>query len=193
MQRGGIEDAVTYPVYQPKGLRIIAKIVSYVFHPLFIPVYVSAYLIYIHPYLFASSFSNVGNSNKSSLGFMVTDETYRGSAGLSLRFNGMEAGINNHVRSRHIVFHGSKFVNEHVMQSRGTIGKSLGCPAVPLEVRNEIIDVIKGGSCFYVYNPAPWYTKTSRILNAKLDFSTSGLATTIQHTSLQNLLNNSEK
>jgi hypothetical protein len=54
MQRGGIEDAVTYPVYQPKGLRIIAKIVSYVFHPLFIPVYVSAYLIYIHPYLFAA-------------------------------------------------------------------------------------------------------------------------------------------
>jgi hypothetical protein len=53
MQSDGNKDAITYPVPQPKGLRIMAKIVSYVFHPLFIPVYVTAYLIYIHPYLFA--------------------------------------------------------------------------------------------------------------------------------------------
>ncbi len=128
---------------------------------------------------FATSFSNINNSNKSSLGFMVTDDTYSGAAGLSLRFNGMEAGINDHVRSRHIVIHGSRFVNENVMQSRGTIGRSLGCPAIPFDVRNKIIDTIKGGSCFYVYNPDPWYTHSSPILNATLDYSPSALATII--------------
>ena len=39
--------------YQPKGLRIIAKIISYIFHPVFIPVYVIWFLINIQPHLFA--------------------------------------------------------------------------------------------------------------------------------------------
>ncbi|MCW3113058.1 MAG: hypothetical protein JWR18_1454 [Segetibacter sp.] len=137
---------------------------------------------------FATSFSNVDNSNKSSLGFLVTDDTYRGVAGYSLRFNGMEAGINDHVRSRYIVLHGSKFVNEEVVEARGRIGRSLGCPAVPLESRTEIIDAIKGGSCFYIYNPAPWYTHTSRILNAKLEDSPSKLSTIRQRNSPEPLV-----
>ena len=38
---------------QPGGLRIAAKIISYIFHPVFIPVYVTWFLIFVHPYLFA--------------------------------------------------------------------------------------------------------------------------------------------
>ncbi|HEX8356784.1 MAG TPA: murein L,D-transpeptidase catalytic domain family protein, partial [Segetibacter sp.] len=52
---------------------------------------------------FATSFSNHDNSNKSSLGFLVTADAYNGKAGLSLRFDGMERGINDRVRSRAIV------------------------------------------------------------------------------------------
>lgn len=37
---------------QPAGLRLVAKIISWVFHPVFIPVYVVWFLIYMHPYLF---------------------------------------------------------------------------------------------------------------------------------------------
>ena len=33
----------------PLGLRIVARLISVVFHPLFIPVYLSAFLIYINP------------------------------------------------------------------------------------------------------------------------------------------------
>jgi hypothetical protein len=47
-------NAVTYPLPQPKGVRAAAKVVSYLFHPLFIPAYVTSYLIYIHPYFFAA-------------------------------------------------------------------------------------------------------------------------------------------
>jgi hypothetical protein len=43
-----------YPLHQPKPLRVLGKIFSYVFHPLFIPAYVIAYLIYMHPYAFSS-------------------------------------------------------------------------------------------------------------------------------------------
>lgn len=120
---------------------------------------------------FATSFSNYNNSNKSSLGFMVTLDAYSGKSGYSLRLNGMEPGINDHVKSRSIVLHGSRFVNESIMNTRGTIGKSLGCPAVPFGIHFKIIDAIKGGSCFYINHPDEWYMHTSSILNAPFDIA----------------------
>lgn len=45
--------AQTFPLPQPKPLKILGKIVSYIFHPLFIPLYVIAYLVYIDPYAFS--------------------------------------------------------------------------------------------------------------------------------------------
>lgn len=39
---------------QPKALRIVAKIISYIFHPVFIPVYIAWFLINAQPYLFSS-------------------------------------------------------------------------------------------------------------------------------------------
>ena len=44
----------SYPLPQPLPLRFAAKVISYIFHPLFIPVYICAYLIYLHPYSFAA-------------------------------------------------------------------------------------------------------------------------------------------
>ena len=38
---------------QPAGVKFVAKIISYVFHPIFIPVYVVWFLLYVHPFLFA--------------------------------------------------------------------------------------------------------------------------------------------
>jgi hypothetical protein len=42
---------------QPFVIRMVAHILSYVFHPLFIPLYVAYFLVYIHPAYFAG-FSN---------------------------------------------------------------------------------------------------------------------------------------
>lgn len=39
---------------QNAAIRLVAKIVSYIFHPLFVPVYIAGFLITIQPYLFAS-------------------------------------------------------------------------------------------------------------------------------------------
>ena len=38
---------------QPAPVRFIAKLVSFIFHPVFIPVYIIVFLLYVHPYLFA--------------------------------------------------------------------------------------------------------------------------------------------
>jgi hypothetical protein len=118
---------------------------------------------------YASSFSNSNESHKSSLGFLVTGETYRGKAGYSMHFDGMEAGINDHVRARSIVLHGSFYVNGY-RADEGNIGRSYGCPAVPYGEHEEIIDNVKGGSCFFIYSPDYLYTMASKILNAHFDW-----------------------
>lgn len=38
---------------QPAPVRIGAQIVSWIFHPLFVPVYVTAFFVYVHPYAYA--------------------------------------------------------------------------------------------------------------------------------------------
>jgi len=42
------------PIAQPAWLRSAAKVISVVFHPLFIPIYIAAYLVYGHAYSFAA-------------------------------------------------------------------------------------------------------------------------------------------
>ena len=122
----------------------------------------------------ASSFSNLENSNKSCLGFLITADTYTGDAGYSMRFNGVERGINDRARSRAIVLHGALVVSRAKVTSNETIIKSLGCPAVPYGIHSKIIDAIKGGSCFFINHPDKKYANTSAIVNAAFDLSSNG-------------------
>lgn len=116
---------------------------------------------------YAKSFSNSINSNKSSLGFLVTAETYIGDNGYSLRLDGLEKGFNDNVRDRAIVMHGSNYVNGERATDGIMMGRSFGCPAVPAAQVRNIVDCIKGGSCIFNYYPDKKYTQNSKILNAK--------------------------
>ncbi|BAV09495.1 L,D-transpeptidase catalytic domain [Filimonas lacunae] len=118
---------------------------------------------------FATTFSNLNSSHKSSLGFMVTGETYSGKAGFSMRLDGIEKGINNNVRMRDVVMHGSWYVNSNRADEGQAMGRSYGCPAVPYAEHKDIINAIKDGSCFYIYHTDSWYHHSSQVLNA--DFS----------------------
>jgi hypothetical protein len=40
---------------QPQAIRITAKIISWIFHPVFVPVYIILFLLYIHPSVFAGT------------------------------------------------------------------------------------------------------------------------------------------
>lgn len=100
---------------------------------------------------YATSFSNINDSHKSSLGAMVTDDTYHGKHGLSCRLNGLEKGKNDQVRRRSIVVHGAHYVTDKYILRNGRAGQSWGCPAVDINISNEIIALIKGGRFFYVH------------------------------------------
>ena len=97
----------------------------------------------------ATKFSNIINSRKTSLGTFLTDTTYYGSNGYSLRLDGLTKGVNDNARDRYIVVHGADYANESFMKKNGYIGRSWGCPALPEKLSKEIIDTIKGGSVIY--------------------------------------------
>jgi len=112
----------------------------------------------------ATSFSNKLNSYKTSLGFYVTDNTYMGEHGLSLRLKGTEKGINDNALNRAIVMHGADYVNDELIDSQGYIGRSLGCPAIPLSVHREVINAISDGACLFLYSANKNYITRSKIL-----------------------------
>lgn len=113
----------------------------------------------------ANQFSNAPESNKSSLGFYETSNTYMGGNGYSLRLDGLEPGINDNANRRAIVMHGAAYVNESLAKSQGYIGRSWGCPAVPEKLHKPIINKIKNGTCLFIYSPNENYLSHSRILH----------------------------
>jgi hypothetical protein len=100
---------------------------------------------------YCTRFSNRPKSLQSSPGFFITAEAYSGRHGYSLRLDGMEPGLNDLARDRAIVIHGAEYVAQHYVDDVGYIGRSFGCPALPLELNQKIIDLIKGGSCLYIH------------------------------------------
>lgn len=100
---------------------------------------------------YATSFSNENGSFKSSLGFYLTENTYQGKNGYSLVLDGLEKGINDRAKERAIVIHGAAYSNPSTIISGGRLGRSLGCPALPLAVSKFIINTIKGGTLLYIY------------------------------------------
>lgn len=103
---------------------------------------------------FANEFSNQAESFKSSIGFYATGEIYNGKHGLSLKLDGLEKGLNDKARVRAVVIHGADYVSESFIRQNKRLGRSQGCPAIPVEMNEKIINVIKDKSCLFIYHPS---------------------------------------
>lgn len=114
---------------------------------------------------YASKFSNKAESFQSSLGFYLTGEVYQGKHGLSLRLDGLEHGINDNARDRAVVIHGADYVSNAFAKSNGRLGRSLGCPAVPYEIHEEFINIVKEKSCLFIYHPSRVYILKSKLVS----------------------------
>ncbi len=123
----------------------------------------------------ATNFSNLENSHQSSLGFYITSETYFGKHGFSMKLEGMDKGFNTNARDRAVVVHGADYVSQSFINKTGRLGRSHGCPALPVELTNTIINTIKGQTCLFINGPATNYT--SNYLDQQIavsNFFTSG-------------------
>lgn len=103
---------------------------------------------------YANSFSNAQSSNKSSLGFYATGESYIGKNGFSMKLDGLEAGVNSNARARAVVVHGAYYANPEILNSQNYLGRSQGCPALPENISKKVINLIKGKSCLFIYHPS---------------------------------------
>ena len=113
---------------------------------------------------FATAFSNEDESHQTSLGLFVTDTTYVGRNGYSLRLDGLDRGVNDRARDRAIVMHGAPYVSDAFVKANGRLGRSWGCPAVSDLVARELIDRVKGGGLVFAYYPDAEWLKTSKYL-----------------------------
>ncbi|MFL6248291.1 MAG: murein L,D-transpeptidase catalytic domain family protein [Thermoanaerobaculia bacterium] len=112
-------------------------------------------------------FSNSPGSLATSLGLFVTEDTYMGGNGYSLRLRGLEEGVNDMARDRAIVLHGASYVSRAAIQALGRLGRSWGCPAVRKEVAKTIINTVRGGSALFAYYPEKRWLQTSEFFRRK--------------------------
>ncbi|WP_366933110.1 murein L,D-transpeptidase catalytic domain family protein [Flavobacterium sp.] len=114
---------------------------------------------------FAKSFSNQNESNKSSLGFYLTGETYIGKHGISLKLDGLEFGLNDKARERAVVIHGAEYVSKKLANKQGYLGRSQGCPAVATAIAPKLIQTIKNKSVLFIYHPTRMYVNKSKLVS----------------------------
>ncbi|MSP53277.1 MAG: murein L,D-transpeptidase catalytic domain family protein [Gammaproteobacteria bacterium] len=114
---------------------------------------------------YARRFSNNDDSHASSLGVIVTGDTYTGTYGYSLNLYGVEKGVNDNIYKRRIVVHPADYVGSSVARQYNEVGKSFGCLAVNTKIAHELIDDIKGGSIIVNYYPDRSWLAHSPFLN----------------------------
>ena len=115
---------------------------------------------------FATNFSNTESSRQSSMGFYITDATYQGDNGYSLKLLGMDKGFNDAAYRRAIVMHGADYVSDQFAATHKRIGRSWGCPAIPRELTQSMINTIKGRNLLFIYYPDQNYLSSSEWLKS---------------------------
>ena len=100
----------------------------------------------------ASVFSNINGSHKSSIGFFKTRETYIGKHGMSLRLDGLEKGINDNARNRNIVIHKADYVSDEFIAKYSRLGRSHGCPALPVKDYDKVLDLLSRNILLYIHS-----------------------------------------
>jgi len=99
----------------------------------------------------AENFDNTISSEKSSLGFYVTQDIYMGKHGTSLKLVGLDKDFNTNALERCVVMHGADYVSDAFITQHGRLGRSQGCPALPMENHKQIIEVVKGKTCLFIH------------------------------------------
>jgi hypothetical protein len=118
-----------------------------------------------------NQFSDRNGSHQTSLGLFLTDATYQGGNGYSLKLHGLSKEFNASAMRRLIVMHGARYVNPLAAASMGRLGRSWGCPAVRTEVAKPMIDTLKQGQFIYAHGPGTAKLSTCKTENLSLAYN----------------------
>ena len=107
---------------------------------------------------YAEVFSNVPDSNTSSLGLYRTAETYVSEVwpGLAMRMDGLSA-TNSNARSRYIVIHAARYMELESWKGKkaGRPGLSDGCFVFSKADRDVVVSTLQGGALIYAIYEKP--------------------------------------
>jgi len=107
--------------------------------------------------LYARRFSDVPESNMSSLGLFRVTKQYFGDHGLSLRLDGLDSLRNGNAAKRDIVLHSAGYVSipfilVNIVTGYGPMtGRSNGCFAVPRHDVDEVVRMLADGGFIYAW------------------------------------------
>src|SRR5262249_48094169 len=93
---------------------------------------------------YATRFSDKDGSYMSSLGFVLTGDTYDGKHGYSLLLDGLSS-TNEHMRDRSIVMHTASYVQP----GKSPEGRSEGCFVLTPKDKDHVVNLVKEGSLLY--------------------------------------------
>jgi len=107
---------------------------------------------------YAEVFSNIPDTNASSLGLYRTAETYvsEAFAGPAMRMDGLSQ-TNSNARSRFIVIHGSRYMEPESWEGKrgGRPGLSDGCFAFSNADRDAVLSSLQGGALIFAIYEKP--------------------------------------
>jgi len=107
---------------------------------------------------FAEVFSNVPDTNASSLGLYRTAETYVSEVytGLAMRMDGLSP-TNSNARSRYIVIHAARYMEPESWKGKkaGRPGLSDGCFVFSKADRDVVVSSLQGGALIYAFHEKP--------------------------------------
>ena len=111
-------------------------------------------------------FSNAAGSHKSSVGLFMIGDRYIGSHGESIVLEGLEKGINDNAKNRHLVIHSANYVNEKFIKQHGRIGRSWGCLALSPNDYEKLSNIIHKGDLVIIYGREPNWLDHSLFLHS---------------------------
>lgn len=102
--------------------------------------------------LMATQFSNREESHETSLGlYRVGAKITSPKHGAALLLDGLDKGVNDQALAREVIIHGADYVSAPFIATHGRLGRSWGCPAVPVSDMARIIDLLADGGLLYVH------------------------------------------
>ena len=102
--------------------------------------------------LMAERFSNRSGSHQTSLGlYRVGSRIVSPKHGPALLLEGLDRGLNDRARAREVIIHGAWYASAEFVARHGRLGRSWGCPAVPVAEMAEVIELLRDGGLLYVH------------------------------------------